>query len=247
MFVPNEASVHMKSKVFNICLWERLVVDINSGAGFLWTWYVWIYIHLLSVAIEKASDGLSGLSKNIKNSDRTIYSEHPKISELPGTSKLSKITVIRIIGVTEKYGILGSRDRFGAPWNIGIVGDTQIIKKYPDYRGYPDYRAITQHMKCSDPAIYSEHTKISGFSGTSWLSEIFVLPGYTDYLVFRIIGLSWKYAIFGSHDIFRAPECIRIFGDTRIIRNIQTTRGTRIIGVTGKYGIFGSRDRFGAT
>jgi hypothetical protein len=35
MFVPSEASVQMKSKVFNIfCLWKRLVVDINSGAGF---------------------------------------------------------------------------------------------------------------------------------------------------------------------------------------------------------------------
>jgi hypothetical protein len=35
MFVPSEASVQMKSKVFNIlCLWERLAVDINRGAGF---------------------------------------------------------------------------------------------------------------------------------------------------------------------------------------------------------------------
>jgi hypothetical protein len=35
MFVPSEASVQIKSKVFNIfCLWKRLVVDINSGAGF---------------------------------------------------------------------------------------------------------------------------------------------------------------------------------------------------------------------
>jgi hypothetical protein len=34
MFVPSEVSVQMKSKVFNICLWKRLVVDINSGAGF---------------------------------------------------------------------------------------------------------------------------------------------------------------------------------------------------------------------
>jgi hypothetical protein len=35
MFVPSEASVQMKSKVFNIfCLWERLIVDINRGAGF---------------------------------------------------------------------------------------------------------------------------------------------------------------------------------------------------------------------
>jgi hypothetical protein len=35
MFVPNEASVQMKPKVFNIfCLWKKLVVDINSGAGF---------------------------------------------------------------------------------------------------------------------------------------------------------------------------------------------------------------------
>jgi hypothetical protein len=35
MFVPSEASVQMKPKIFNIfCLWEKLVVDINSGAGF---------------------------------------------------------------------------------------------------------------------------------------------------------------------------------------------------------------------
>jgi hypothetical protein len=35
MFVPNEDSVQMKSKVFNIfCLWEWLVVYINRGAGF---------------------------------------------------------------------------------------------------------------------------------------------------------------------------------------------------------------------
>jgi hypothetical protein len=35
MFVPSEAFVQMKSKVFNIfCLWERLVVDVNGGAGF---------------------------------------------------------------------------------------------------------------------------------------------------------------------------------------------------------------------
>jgi hypothetical protein len=34
MFLPSEASVQMKSKVFNIfCLWERLVVDINRGTG----------------------------------------------------------------------------------------------------------------------------------------------------------------------------------------------------------------------
>jgi hypothetical protein len=34
MFVPSEASAQMKSKVFNVfCLWERLVVDINHGAG----------------------------------------------------------------------------------------------------------------------------------------------------------------------------------------------------------------------
>jgi hypothetical protein len=35
MFVPSEASVQMKSKVFNnFCLWERLVVDMNHGADF---------------------------------------------------------------------------------------------------------------------------------------------------------------------------------------------------------------------
>jgi hypothetical protein len=59
MFVPSEASVQMKSKVFNIfCLWERLIVDINRGAGFsaVGKGNVWIQIHLLSVAIGKASD-----------------------------------------------------------------------------------------------------------------------------------------------------------------------------------------------
>jgi hypothetical protein len=83
-----------------------------------------------------------------------------RLSRKPGLAEASELAVC-----------LGCRDF----WKVRHMRSTRKYpdcQGHPDYPKYPDYRVfelsgLSESMKYTDHAIYSEHPKISGFSGTS--------------------------------------------------------------------------------